>query len=709
MRRLAVPVMLVLVLGAGMAAAVAQSEEPEVEPTGEAPPTWDMVIQAGANGWVAPDEPLPIRITLSSDLLLVGRLEAIVGGITSSQAVEIPAGGVKDYIIQAGAPGTRRQLRVDLIAEDRGQENVLESEKVTLRVPADDLVVAVIDAEPYESAIRSARSTPVEQELQLVRLGVNDIATLNSAVSYLVVPTAAMAEFDAPSIDAIHYWVERGGRLIGAAGNVSRVADPTSGGPFVAAGAVGMALGAGEVTAVNDFDALDAAAWSDLLRSVPQPGIVRVQDGGGFTSLVGAALSGRSASVPALPWLLAGILLFVVLVGPVNFIVLRAFGRPEWGWLTVPLLSALFVVGFWMIGRSQLQPFTVTHTSVVVESTRGAVGHSAFVLQVESGGEHELQMATGWSSEGQDFSGITPGVAAAGADGRATVTYDLEDLGVGAAQGAWTADHAGDMGFTLTKTDNGFDVVVANRTDFSFDIWGVVVDGLGWLASEDLLAQSGGSVSARPNSRRNPRYEPVILEAVQRRGFTGSDFYETEYQQVYPMAVFAEQMSTDLENNGVFFFGFTSDGTHPVAIDGKATNAPGRSLFVIEVPDDGSVLAARTNVRPRLLAVDGSSSVEQYYDEIFAYGAEAVYFHYLVPDGIAGGKISPGFTSLAVSEVYDWTRGEFVEFEWGDPLNLTGISSPTGEVVVRASRDADSQFFDESLTLSRFTLDWSQQ
>jgi hypothetical protein len=159
---------------------------------------------------------------------------------------------------------------------------------------------------------------------------VADTATLNSAVSYLVVPTEAMAELDAASIDTIRQWVERGGRLIGSAANVSRVADPAGGRAFVAAGAVGMTLGAGEVTAVNDFEALDADAWSDLLRSVPQPGIVRIQEDGGFSSLVGAALSGRSASVPALPWLLLGILLFVVLVGPVNFIVLRAFGRPEW-------------------------------------------------------------------------------------------------------------------------------------------------------------------------------------------------------------------------------------------------------------------------------------------------------------------------------------------------------------------------------------------
>ena len=707
MRRVAVWLALVLVVSAGPAAAWAQSNDPASEATEEAPATWEMTILAGANGWVAPAEALPIRVTLSSDILLVGRVEAVIGGITSSQAVEVPAGGVKDYMIQASPPGARRQLRLQLISEVGGEETVLQSEPVSLRVPADDLVVAVVGAEPYESAIRSAQTTPVDQELQLVRLGNNDVATLNSAVSYLVLPTAAMADLSEESVDMVRRWVERGGRLIGSASNVSRVADPAGGGSFIAASAVGMTLGGGEVTAVNDFDTLDAAAWGDLLRSVPQPGIVRIQEAGGFSSLVGAALSGRSASVPALPWLLFGILLFVVLVGPVNFIVLRGFGNPEWAWFTVPLLSAIFVAGFWTVGRAQLQPFTVTHTSVVVESSSGAAGRSAFVLQVESGGDHELRMAPGWNSEGQDYPGVTPGVAALDSEGRAAIAYELEDLGVGTAQGTWTADEAGDIGFTLQKTDSGFDVVVANRTDFTFDLWGVVVDGLGWLASEDLVAQSEGSGAARPNTRRNARYEPVILEAVQRRGFVGGDFYENEYQQVYPMAVFAEQMSHDLEDNGVHFFGFTSDAIHSVHVDGKAAESTGRSLFVVEVPDDGSVLAARTSVRPRLLAVEGSSSVEQYYEEIYAYGADAVFFHYVVPDGVTGGKISPGFTSLSVSEVFDWPRGAFVEFEWGDPLDLTAVTSPTGEVVVKAGRDSNSQFFDESLTLSRFTLDWS--
>ncbi len=76
--------------------------------------------------------------------------------------------------------------------------------------------------------------------------------------------------------------------------------------------------------------------------------------------LVVAASSGQEAAVPALPWLLGGILLFIVLVGPVNMLVLRAVGRPEWSWVTIPVLSVLFLGGFWVVAspRSSTTPPT---------------------------------------------------------------------------------------------------------------------------------------------------------------------------------------------------------------------------------------------------------------------------------------------------------------------------------------------------------------
>jgi len=705
MRRAALVFAIGLLVAAGSSVAFAQSDGAQQAPD-PVPATWTMNIVAGADGWVEPGEPLPIRVDLTSDLLLVGRIEATIGGATSSQAIEVPAGGVKTYTIQGAAPGQRRQLRVSLVSDDGEGEAVLESQQVGLRVPTDELVVAVFGADEYESSIRGAEPRPVPQDVELVRLGIDDVGVLSSAVSYAVVPSSAMAELSTDAVETLRTWVETGGRLIGAATNVSRVADPADGTAFLGVGAVGIQLGRGEVTALNDFSAVDSAGWSELLRSVPQSGVVRIQEDGGSSSLIGAALAGRSASVPALPWLLLGILLFVVLVGPVNFIALRGFGKPEWAWITVPLLSAVFVAGFWIVGRSQLQPFTVTHTSVVVESGRGTEGHTAFVVQVESGGDHALTMLEGWTAEGQNFPGVAAGVTTSDDTGRAVIEYELEDLGVGTAQGAWSSDGSVEVSFALQPTADGFDVAVGNQSGLTFDTWGVVVDGLGWLGSDPLLAESEATVAARPNNRRNTRYQPVIMEAVERRGFVGNDFYQTEYQRLLPMTAFAEQSASGLTENGIHFFGFTEDAVYDLEFNGSGTESTGSTLYVIEVPDDGSVLAARTSARPELLAVEGSSSVEQYFEEIYAYGADAIFFHYKVPAGLASGVVRPGFTTLSAAQIYDWGAAEFVDFEWGESIDLGPFVSPTGEVVVRAGRSGEDQFFDESLTLSRFSLEW---
>ena len=713
MRKVALGFIIWLLMAALPGVALGQTSEAqtsdEAPPSEPIPATWELSVTAGAAGWIDPGDPVPVRVSISSDVLLVGRIEVVVGASTTSQAIEIPAGGVKDYFIEGAVPGLRRQMKVNLISGDGSDDTVLESQQVPLKIPAQALVVATVGADQFESAIRGATPMPLDQDVELVRLTVRDMAVLNSAVSYLVLPTDAMADLDEDAIVDLTRWIENGGRLIASATNASRIADPAAGNAFVGIPAAGVRLGGGEVVGVADFSQLDEDGWSTLLRSLPQPGIVRVQQefGGDGASLISSALAGRSASVPALPWLLLGILLFVVLVGPVNFIVLRSFGKPEWAWFTVPVLSALFVAGFWLVGRAQLQPFTVTHSSVVVEDGRGAEGHTAFVVQVESGGDHSLRFEEGWSPEGQALPGTTPGVVDIDDSGRAAVNYELEDLGVGTAQGRWTSDTTTSLDFSLAPTENGFDVTVTNKSDNSFHTWGVVVDGQGWISSDELVAGNSGTVAARPSDRRNSRYEPIIMEAVQRRGFRGEDFYGGLYQEMLPMTMLAEQLEPRLDDNGVHFFGFTDNNDFALEFDGKGTASAGLTLLVVEIPEDGSILAARSAAKPELLAVEGASSVEQYFEEIYAYGADALYFHYTVPDGIATAKVSPGFTSLDKAEIFDWGRGEFVGFEWGEPINLPRFVSPTGDVVVKAGRDAEGRFFDDSIFLSRFSLDWS--
>jgi hypothetical protein len=51
---------------------------------------------------------------------------------------------------------------------------------------------------------------------------------------------------------------------------------------------------------------------------------------------------GTSFRFPSFLELLLWIVVYLILVGVVNFVALRRFGRPEWGWISIPLLAILF-------------------------------------------------------------------------------------------------------------------------------------------------------------------------------------------------------------------------------------------------------------------------------------------------------------------------------------------------------------------------------
>jgi hypothetical protein len=58
---------------------------------------------------------------------------------------------------------------------------------------------------------------------------------------------------------------------------------------------------------------------------------------------------GTSFRFPTFLELLLWIVGYLVLVGVVNFIILRRIGRPEWGWITIPAISILFSVLLYVV------------------------------------------------------------------------------------------------------------------------------------------------------------------------------------------------------------------------------------------------------------------------------------------------------------------------------------------------------------------------
>jgi hypothetical protein len=84
-----------------------------------------------------------------------------------------------------------------------------------------------------------------------------------------------------------------------------------------------------------------------------------------------AALPGRLNALPPFALLMALVTVFIVLVGPANFLILRKAGRPQLLLLTIPAVSAAFVLVVVITGYILRGASTVGHEVVLLEAVNG--------------------------------------------------------------------------------------------------------------------------------------------------------------------------------------------------------------------------------------------------------------------------------------------------------------------------------------------------
>jgi hypothetical protein len=171
-----------------------------------------------------------------------------------------------------------------------------------------------------------------------------------SAASAVVLATP-MAEFTSAQRDALEGFLRRGGRLILIEKEIS---DRT----FLSTyrGGTGPRnverVGKGTLIRVSDLDANalgDAFAGANLpafLTQFQPYGIGQSQPG--WVSRFATAFS-----FPRLRWVLIWLLAYTVIIGAVNFAVLRRLHRLEFGWISMCALALLFAAGFYFSSASQ--------------------------------------------------------------------------------------------------------------------------------------------------------------------------------------------------------------------------------------------------------------------------------------------------------------------------------------------------------------------
>jgi hypothetical protein len=333
------------------------------------------------------------------------RVEAGTGSQTRfSTPVELATGSRKEYVLYALAPSFGGNLTVDLVDGDR----VVSTAKVAVALhDQTQLVVGVVSDNPGRIVSGLDLLPGQNSGLQPVIIPLDpadlpDRVQAWSPLDRLIWQDVDTASLTAPQIAALRTWVAGGGRLVivgGSAGAdiLTALPDdllpyrPTSVldidpavlrpmlGDLPAAAATlpayagelarGRALarsgdrviaadqpyGAGFVTLLGfdpttswiaDGDTLDAPLWRRLLPPRGTGTVALADD----QTIVGALATMPSLALPPIGGLLVLLLGYIVLIGPVNYLLLRWLDRREWAWVTVPALIGVFTVGSFGIG-----------------------------------------------------------------------------------------------------------------------------------------------------------------------------------------------------------------------------------------------------------------------------------------------------------------------------------------------------------------------
>ncbi len=347
---------------------------------------------ARVGGWAA------IEVDLQNDgPPIQGELQ-MDGGTQSNaryaMAVDLPTGSHKTYVLHAQPPAFGRNVKVDLMAGG----NVVDSVTVAYLIhDAGQLVIGVVAERP--AGIVSELKLPANQfgtAPAVVTLGIGDLPEREegwSSLDRLVWQDVDSNQLSQAQLTALRQWIAGGGRLIvvgGTAGIGTLSAFPddllpyrptatldldpaqlvgligplpdgaaelpamggakgagralsTSGDRVVAAD---LAYGNGRVTILG-FDptvkwlaeskAVDQL-WRGLLPDRSSAGGVSNDD----SQVVQAVYQLPSLALPPITGLLVILGAYILIIGPVNYLILKRLDRRELAWVTMPVLVLTF-------------------------------------------------------------------------------------------------------------------------------------------------------------------------------------------------------------------------------------------------------------------------------------------------------------------------------------------------------------------------------
>lgn len=331
-----------------------------------------ITVAGGHAGFYLPDRSVPVTVAVAADRLLRGTLEVTVrpqGGPRQAVSrvrvpVEVAGGSTKRFLVVApparsfGAPGAVVAARL----LDGGDDVLAASRPQSLQPAGGDELVGLLPGALDRANPPAAAPLAVEAGVaRFVKLGRAELAQAPASLEALGTIAAAPGDVAAlapPVRQALLRWLGDGGNLLVDAAPGSPVDGlPPSWQPGPQGhGTAGM----GRVRLTDGAMAGDR--WDRLVEPTTAGGRGGEPMGfvgfGGQPSSIGDALAvDAGLRVPAIGGLLAILLVYVVVVGPVTAVVLRRRGRSELAWVVVPVVAVVFTVGSY-VGASELREGT---------------------------------------------------------------------------------------------------------------------------------------------------------------------------------------------------------------------------------------------------------------------------------------------------------------------------------------------------------------
>lgn len=446
------------------------------------------------------------------------------------------------------------------------------------------------------------------------------------------------------------------------------------------------------VAPLNDWQG-NAPLWENILSN-SRSNVVQSSYHSHPWSLMEAVNYIPSLQLPSIGIIVLAFLIYVLIVGPIVYLVLRRWDKRSWAWGVIPLSAVLVAIGIYAYGTGVRGNNVMVHNVNVLKIHRGGAAElrGAIGLFVPDGGTYDLQLpqaVTGWPAK-QDFSPSDPSDTD---QNRVRITPDGTDITFKNVE-FWSMRRAYvegqvDIGQVVADLSPEGDRLVGTVTNkSSLDLYDV------HLLSGDRMREIGtlkaGATKEVDVEHGSPSYSSGGYAYEQFIQF--QDGYEREdgllrYVQYEAYPFMPSQSEVQL-------VGWTEQPVYESSVNNEPSEQHSLSLVIVplhvKAGADGTVVWPKGAVLPDVVMVNGSFAVE--------------------PDGfnVGTGKGSVTFrfdldleekVHLDQLEVETQGAGDHIEWlnqqtgEWEEihsassKTSLNHYLSASGEVLVRLSWD----------------------